>query len=111
MCQTTKKHVTQLTKRSSSGLLRCVHFVASAQQNFTAPIYEYNQQDALIYYSKTALHVSGDVFAHHQEHMTVFTVSGSSPKLLPAVFAISRTRLKIAFSAGNETVIPRRLSR
>jgi len=28
----------------------------------------------LIYYSKSALHVSGDVFAHHQEHLTVFTV-------------------------------------
>jgi hypothetical protein len=24
-----------------------------------------------------SLHVSGDVFAHHQEHLTVFTVSGS----------------------------------
>jgi hypothetical protein len=23
------------------------------------------------------LHVSGDVFAHHQEHLTVFAVSGS----------------------------------
>jgi len=31
----------------------------------------------LIYYSKSALHVSGDVFAHHQEHLTVFTASGS----------------------------------
>jgi hypothetical protein len=31
----------------------------------------------LIYYSKSALHVLGDVFAHHQEHLTVFTVSGS----------------------------------
>jgi hypothetical protein len=43
-------------------------------------IYESNQQDALyrlIYYSKPALHVSGNVFAHHQEHLTVFTVSGS----------------------------------
>ena len=42
--------------------------------------YENNQQDALyrlIYYSKSDLHVSGDVFAHHQEHLTVFTVSGS----------------------------------
>jgi len=39
-----------------------------------------NQLDALyrlIYYSKSALHVSGDVFAHHQEHLTVFAVSGS----------------------------------
>jgi hypothetical protein len=42
--------------------------------------YEYNQQDAiyrLIYYSKSALHVSGAVFTHHQENLTVFTVSGS----------------------------------
>jgi hypothetical protein len=31
----------------------------------------------LIYYSKAALHVSGVVFAHHQEHFTVFTASGS----------------------------------
>jgi hypothetical protein len=31
----------------------------------------------LIYYSKSALHVLGDVFAHHREHLTVFTVSGS----------------------------------
>ena len=41
--------------------------------------YGNNQQDALyrlIYYSKSALHVSGDVFAHHQKHLTVFTVSG-----------------------------------
>jgi len=42
--------------------------------------YENDQQDALyrlIYYSKSDLHVSGDVFAHHQEHLTVFTVYGS----------------------------------
>ena len=31
----------------------------------------------LIYYYQSALHVSGDVFAHHQEHLTVFTSSGS----------------------------------
>jgi len=28
----------------------------------------------LIYYSKSALHVSGYVFSHNQEHLTVFTV-------------------------------------
>jgi len=42
--------------------------------------YENNQQDdlyRLIYYSKSAVHVPGDVFAHHHEHLTVFTVSGS----------------------------------
>jgi len=31
----------------------------------------------LIYYSKSAVHVSGDIFAHHQERLTVFTVFGS----------------------------------
>jgi len=31
----------------------------------------------LIYFSLSALHVSGNVFTHHQEHLTVFTVSGS----------------------------------
>jgi len=54
--------------------------------------YGNNQQDALyrlIYYSKSALHVSGDIFAHHQEHFSVFTVSGSvhpSCCRLPVVF-------------------------
>jgi len=27
----------------------------------------------LFIYSQSALHVSGDVFAHHQEHVNVFT--------------------------------------
>jgi len=31
----------------------------------------------LIYYSWSAVHVSGDIFAHYQEHVTVFTLSGS----------------------------------
>jgi len=31
----------------------------------------------LIYYSKSALHVSGVIFAHHQEHLSIFRVSGS----------------------------------
>jgi hypothetical protein len=42
--------------------------------------YENNQQNALyglIYYSKSALHVSADVFALRQEYLTLFTVSGS----------------------------------
>jgi len=42
--------------------------------------YENNHQDALcrfIYYFKSGLHVSGDVSAHHQKHLTVFTVFGS----------------------------------
>jgi len=38
-----------------------------------------NEQDAaiLIYLLLSALHVSGDVFAHHQEHITVTTASGN----------------------------------
>ena len=31
----------------------------------------------LIHFYLSALHVSGNVFTHHQEHLTVFTVSGS----------------------------------
>jgi len=39
-----------------------------------------DQQDAtfLVYlfiYSQSPLHVLGDVFTHHQEHLTVFTAS------------------------------------
>ena len=40
-----------------------------------------DQQNATIFglfiYSLSALHVSGDVFAHHQERLTVFTASGN----------------------------------
>jgi len=42
--------------------------------------YENNQQNALyglIYDSKSALYVSGDVFAHHQEQLVVFIMCGS----------------------------------
>jgi hypothetical protein len=31
----------------------------------------------LIYYSKSTLHVSGDIFVYNQEHLTVFTVFDS----------------------------------
>jgi len=39
--------------------------------------YENNQQDALhslIYYFKSALRVSGDILAHHQEHLTIYSI-------------------------------------
>jgi hypothetical protein len=32
------------------------------------------QLHRLIYYSKSGVHVSGDVVVHHQEHLTVFTI-------------------------------------
>jgi hypothetical protein len=35
------------------------------------------QLDRVIYYSCSAVHVSGDVFAHHQEKVTLFTESHS----------------------------------
>jgi hypothetical protein len=35
-------------------------------------------------HSKSAVHVSDDVFAHHQEHLTVFTVDGK-PEATTAV--------------------------
>ena len=31
---------------------------------------------SIIYYSLAALHVSSDVFAHHQEHLICITASG-----------------------------------
>jgi hypothetical protein len=39
--------------------------------------YENIQQGTLIYYSKSAVLASDDVFAHHEERLTVSTVSGS----------------------------------
>ena len=42
--------------------------------------YESDKEDALyrlIYYSKSVVHVSGDVSVNQQELLTVFTVSGS----------------------------------
>jgi hypothetical protein len=46
----------------------------------------------LIYYSKSALHVSDDVFAHHQEHLTVFTVSGNVGTQFQLIHDTSRQR-------------------
>ena len=40
-----------------------------------------------IYFRKTALHVSGGIFTHHQEHTTVFAVSGTCQTVMlhPAI--------------------------
>jgi len=61
--------------------------------------YENNQQDelySLIYYCKSALRVSGDVFAHHQELLAVFTVAGSVHpsccRLVPAATWVNTTK-------------------
>jgi len=49
----------------------------SVHRDTTMKITNKMQLYRLIYYSKSALHVSGDVFAYNQEQLTVFTVSGS----------------------------------
>jgi hypothetical protein len=44
----------------------------------------------LIYYSNSAVHISGNIFVHHQEHLTVFTISGSAhPSCCRLVFWMS----------------------
>jgi len=76
-------HQEHLTVFTVSGSFHpsCCQLVSQVHESHASWYnYENNQQDALyrlIHYSKSALHVSGDVFAHHQEHLTVFTVSGS----------------------------------
>jgi hypothetical protein len=73
---------------------------------FSKPLnYQNNQQDALyglIYYSKSALQLSGDVFAHHQEHLTVFTVSGSvQPNCCWLVYRISFQIINLLFQVNS----------
>jgi hypothetical protein len=72
---------TSVFRQHTAHLLVLVLSVAGLTRfNVVVCNYESNQQDALyrlIYYSNSALRVSGDVYAHHQEHFTVFTVSGS----------------------------------
>jgi len=52
-------------------------FMNPVHRNTTMKVTNKIQLYRLIYYSYSALHVSGDFFTHHQEHLTVFTVSGS----------------------------------
>ena len=49
----------------------------SVQLIFSILLQHQIQLYRLIYFSLSDLHVSGDVCARHQEHLTVFTVSGS----------------------------------
>jgi hypothetical protein len=39
-------------------------------------VFKHNQQDAMVFITINALHVSGGSFAHHQELKTVCTSSG-----------------------------------
>jgi hypothetical protein len=57
--------------------LECIFDVHKSVHRDTT---ENNQQYTLyrlINYSELAVYVSGDDFAHHQKHLTLFTVSGS----------------------------------
>ena len=69
-----------MSPRSAGKIMTLDFQLNSRNKSNNSYDYENNQKDAvyrLIYYSKSALHVSDDVLAHHQEHLTVFTVSGS----------------------------------
>jgi hypothetical protein len=46
----------------------------TVRRNTTMKVTNKMQLYRLIYFSLSSLHVSGNVFAHHQEHLTVFTV-------------------------------------
>ena len=48
----------------------------------------------IIYYSQAALHVSIDIFAHHQEHLNCITASGITHacRCLPAATCVCNTR-------------------
>ena len=47
----------------------------------------------IIYYSLTALHVSSNIFAHHQEHLNCITVSGIKvSRCRPAATYVCNTR-------------------
>jgi hypothetical protein len=54
-----------------------LHVHESVHRDTTMKATNKMQLCRLIYYSKSALHVSGEVFAHHQENLSVCTVSGS----------------------------------
>jgi len=69
---------TKLIQKSSEWhFLRCHWSNVKDMVRATMKIVNKMQLYRLLYYSKLALHVSGDVFAHHREHLAVFTVSDS----------------------------------
>ena len=63
----------------------------SVRRNTTTKVTNKMQLYRLIYFSLSSLHISGDVFGHHQEHLTVFTVS-IHPRHQPAATWVNTTR-------------------
>jgi len=57
-----------------------------------------------IYYSKSALHVSGDVFAHHQEHVTVNTRLTICIVQFQRIRDTSRQQLRLTLTDAINTV-------
>jgi len=55
-----------------------LHFHVSVHQDiiYTKMTNKMPQVCGIIYYSLAALHVSSDIFAHHQEHLNCITASG-----------------------------------
>jgi len=54
----------------------------------------------LIYFSLSAQQVSGDVFAHHQEHLTAFTVSDSIHPVENAVGSLKSIKIPAGSNLG-----------
>jgi hypothetical protein len=75
MCHKPDSNQLQVIEFTVTTSLLDVH--ESVHRDTTMKITNKMQLYRLIYYSKSVLHVSGNVFAHHQKHLTVFTVSGS----------------------------------
>jgi hypothetical protein len=62
----------------------------SVQRDIMMKVINKLQLYRLFYYFWSALHVSSDVFAHYQEHLPVFTASGSvHPSYCRLVFWIN----------------------
>jgi hypothetical protein len=75
---TLREHLIMGTSREHliMGTLR-EHLIILTFMNPCMKVTNKMQLYRLIHFSLSALHVSGDVFAHHQEYLFVFTVSGS----------------------------------
>jgi hypothetical protein len=67
----------KVTDTSHEGISTFVDVHESVHRDLITKTTKKLQLCRLIYYSLSAVHVSGDVFTHHQEHFTVFAASGN----------------------------------
>ena len=62
------------------------------------------EQCRIIYCSLAALHVSSDIFAHHQEHLNcIYNLWYCTPESLPAVFMGELELTSSQFQLSHET--------